>query len=201
MPSDDHVFLFASLDSKPPLTTRKVHIRRLYDILQLSIQRQDFERAKRVWAILVHCKEIDWKALWTMGLLILERDSSESNEKNEVEFLRTIMLQYPDDVRFNLFKAEPSRDNRSSVARIHPQRTGISSSSCRKVSRSFRRTGTVPIDLLSDKILNETRFQISTFSSVSRQPCLSYIRGFVVALSCTEQIRCAHRLTDLGVLF
>jgi len=104
MPSDDHVFLFASLDSKPPLTTRKVHIRRLYDILQLSIQRQDFERAKRVWAILVHCKEIDWKALWTMGLLILERDSSESNEKNEVEFLRTIMLQYPDDVRFNLLE-------------------------------------------------------------------------------------------------
>lgn len=100
MSADDHIFLFASLDSKQPLTARKVHLRRLYDILELSIQRQDFERAKRVWAILARCKEINWKALWSTGLHILGmNEANESSLDTSVEYLRTMMLQYPDDVR------------------------------------------------------------------------------------------------------
>lgn len=96
----EHTFLFASLGSKQPLTTRKIHIRRLYDILQLSIQRHDVQRAKRVWAILSRCKEINWLALWRTGLHIVgEAHTDEDGMRVTVDYLRSMMLQYPDDVR------------------------------------------------------------------------------------------------------
>ena len=95
----DHTFLFASLDSKQPLTTRKVHIRRLYDILQLSIQRRDVQRAKHAWSILARCKEINWLTLWRTGLHIL--GEAHTDEDITVDYLRAMMLQYPDDVRLS----------------------------------------------------------------------------------------------------
>jgi len=86
------------LDSKQPLTTRKVHIRRLYDILQLSIQRHDVQRATRVWSILSRCKEINWPALWTTRLHILgEAHTDEDGVRITVDYLRSMMLQYPQD--------------------------------------------------------------------------------------------------------
>lgn len=98
----EHTFLFASLGSKQPLTTRKVHIRRLYDILQLSIQRHDVQRAKRVWSILSRCKEINWLALWRTGLHIFgEAHIDDDGMQVTVDYLRSMMLQYPDDVRLN----------------------------------------------------------------------------------------------------
>lgn len=98
--STDHIFLFASFNCKRPISSRKVHLRRLYDILQLCIHRQDFERAKHVWAILIRCKEVDWKALWTIGLHILgANESTDGKMEVSIEYLRTMMLQYPDDVR------------------------------------------------------------------------------------------------------
>ncbi|KAF5321498.1 hypothetical protein D9619_000653 [Psilocybe cf. subviscida] len=97
MPLDNgHVFLFATLNSKQPSTARKVHIRRLYDILQLSLLRQDFARAQRAWAILARCKEVDWKALWSTGLQILEQDGS-NGEEPTIEYLRSMMLQFPEE--------------------------------------------------------------------------------------------------------
>ena len=98
--STDHIFLFASFNCKRPISSRKVHLRRLYDILQLCIHRQDFGRAKHVWAILIRCKEVDWKALWTIGLHILgANESTDGKMEVSIEYLRTMMLQYPDDVR------------------------------------------------------------------------------------------------------
>lgn len=100
MSSNKHVFLFSSLGSKGPLTARKVHLRRLSDLLHLCIQRNDFQRARRIWAILARCNEVDWKALWTTGLHILsELDVGECSTQRSVEYLRTMMLHYPDDVR------------------------------------------------------------------------------------------------------
>lgn len=102
--SSDHLdFLFASLHSKRPRTARKVHIRRLYDVLQLSIQRQDFTRARRAWAILARCKEIQWKSLWMTSLLLVgdglhDVDSS----KDKINYLRSLMLRHLDDVRMYL---------------------------------------------------------------------------------------------------
>lgn len=102
----EHTFLFGSLGSKQPLTTRKVHIRRLYDILQLSIQRHDVQRAKRVWSILSRCKEINWLTLWRTKLHILsEAHTDQDGMRIIVDYLRSIMLQYPNDVRLTFVVA------------------------------------------------------------------------------------------------
>jgi RNA polymerase I-specific transcription initiation factor RRN11 len=97
----DHTFKFASLDSKQPRTARKVHIKRLYDIMQLCIQRDDIPRARRAWSILIRCKEIDWKAMWLTAVHLLN-DAGQSQYGNgdprTIEFLREIMLQIPDEV-------------------------------------------------------------------------------------------------------
>ncbi|KAF8631621.1 hypothetical protein AX15_002363 [Amanita polypyramis BW_CC] len=98
MSSDDHTFLFASLQSKRPFTARKVHIRRLYDLLQLCIHRQDFVRARRAWAILARCKEVQWRTLWTTSLLLVGTGlhGVDSGEE-KVHYLRALMLQHLDD--------------------------------------------------------------------------------------------------------
>ncbi len=102
MPHGEHSFLFSSLDSKQPNTARKVHIRRLFDVLHLCIQRHDWPRARRAWAILARCKEVDWKTLWRTGLLLLgEGDATtDSNETDgdKVGFLTVMMRQFPEEV-------------------------------------------------------------------------------------------------------
>lgn len=133
MPFNNHTFLFSSLDSKQPSTARKVHIRRLYDILQLSIQRHQFQRAKRVWAILVHCKEIDWKGLWHVGLHILSEDTTNEDEHIAVEYLRSMMLQCPDNVSISIPPFFQLLNRK--IAGNHPQRTGIQASSSREMQR------------------------------------------------------------------
>ena len=95
----EHTFLFASLGDKKPITARTVHIRRLYDLLQLCIQRNDLSRAKRAWTILARCQEVDWKTMWTTGVYLLSDDTN-SPEANlpRLEFLRAMMLQRPEEV-------------------------------------------------------------------------------------------------------
>ncbi|KAH9939978.1 hypothetical protein B0H21DRAFT_697935 [Amylocystis lapponica] len=99
MSSADQRFLFASLDSKQPTTARKVHVRRLFDILQLSVQRNDIARARRAWAILVRCKEIHWKTMWTTAIPLIGEDVVDEEENNEqrIKFLTTMRRQYADD--------------------------------------------------------------------------------------------------------
>lgn len=101
---DDQRFLFRSLDSKTPLTARKIHIRRLYDVLQLCLHRNDLPRAKRAWTILARCKEIHWMTMWTTGVRLLGEDFGQhENSSKKIEFLRSMMLQYPDDVSLSPF--------------------------------------------------------------------------------------------------
>ncbi|KAJ6598851.1 hypothetical protein DFH09DRAFT_1243379 [Mycena vulgaris] len=97
MPAINMPFLFApTLDVKTPHTARKVHIRRLYDILNVSIQRRDLARATRAWTILAHCKEVNWRALWSISVHLLS-DELEENEPRKIEFLHVMMLQHPEN--------------------------------------------------------------------------------------------------------
>jgi RNA polymerase I-specific transcription initiation factor RRN11 len=99
MSSDKYSFLFALPEAKQTLSARKVHIRRLYDILELCIYRNDISRAKKAWSILIRCKEINWKAMWrTATLLVGEHENSESLARHRLEFLTTMMLQLPEAV-------------------------------------------------------------------------------------------------------
>lgn len=96
----NQVYLFDSLNSKAPSSARKVHIRRLADVLQLSIHQRDWPRAKRAWSILIRCPEFEWKNMWRTGLLLLQCTDSaaEPSEKKCLEYLRVMMLQCPENV-------------------------------------------------------------------------------------------------------
>lgn len=64
---------------------RKLHIRRLYDLLHLSLLRRDLVRASKCWKILVRCREIDFGQLWHLGLRVLfSSDQSEPEDDGEV---------------------------------------------------------------------------------------------------------------------
>lgn len=100
MSPDRHSFLFAFPDAKHPVSARKVHIRRLYDILELCIHRGDFTRAMKAWSILVRCKEVNWKVMWRTGALLVGRqEDQEQAARDRLEYLTTMMLQFPEAVR------------------------------------------------------------------------------------------------------
>jgi len=77
---------------------RKVHIRRLNDILQLCLQRNDAIRSRRAWAILARCKEVSWMEMWTTAVHILSDVNQDHSSSKQLEFLRAMMLQFPDAV-------------------------------------------------------------------------------------------------------
>ena len=96
-------FLFNSSDWKAPSTARKVHIRRLFDILHLSIQRRDLPRARKAFGLLSRCEEIEWTAVWKQALLLLPDELPTSGDAprtaKQINFLRVMMLQHPEEVR------------------------------------------------------------------------------------------------------
>jgi RNA polymerase I-specific transcription initiation factor RRN11 len=98
--SVEHSFLFALPGAKDTTSsTRKVHIRRLHDILQLSLQRNDIPRSKRAWAILARCKEVPWMEMWTTAVHILgDGIGEDENDPRLIEFLRAMLLHHPDAV-------------------------------------------------------------------------------------------------------
>ena len=101
--NDNNSFLFNSFDWKVPLTARKVHIRRLFDILHLSIQRRDLPRARKAFGLLSRCEEIEWTAIWKLALLLLSEELPTSGDAprtaKQLDFLRVMMLQHPEEVR------------------------------------------------------------------------------------------------------
>lgn len=100
MSSDSYKFLFAYPNAKQTLSARKVHIRRLYDILELSIHRNDLARAKKAWAILVRCKEVNWKTMWRTGALLVGKSEDPTmSARDRLEYLTTMMLQFAEAVR------------------------------------------------------------------------------------------------------
>ncbi|KAG1755493.1 hypothetical protein EDB19DRAFT_1901712 [Suillus lakei] len=96
--NNDHRFLFAFPNEKKMPNARQIQLRRLYDIMNLSVQREDLPRARRAWSILARCKEINWKAMWRLGITLLENDARimESNPRM-IDYLRTMLLQLPEE--------------------------------------------------------------------------------------------------------
>ena len=93
-------FLFAPANAKTPRNARAYHIRLLIDFFHLCMQRDDLGRARRAWAILAQCKEMDWGALWDMGLQV-NAGSHDSFSRASVEYLRAMMFRRPENVNFN----------------------------------------------------------------------------------------------------
>ncbi|WRT70617.1 uncharacterized protein IL334_007615 [Kwoniella shivajii] len=62
---------------------RKRWIQNIIDLLHSCLLKGDIERAKRAWAILVRCREVNWKSRWYWGLLILSSTNDDSSYRNE----------------------------------------------------------------------------------------------------------------------
>lgn len=76
------------------LSTRKAHFRRLYDIYNIALQRNDLHQARRAYAILVRCKEFDWAANWRSGLEMVNlRDNEEEEDSIDQQADLTVNLQ------------------------------------------------------------------------------------------------------------
>lgn len=150
MSSNEYSFLFDSLSSKQPHSARTVHIRRLFDILHFCIHREDWDRAKRAWAILVRCKEVDWKMMWRTSLLLLD-EGGLSPPKNQTyedraRFLSIMMRQQPDEVRMYAgLEAHSSSHHGThlSVARVHPERARAVPDTLWDAQTSYGGTGPV----------------------------------------------------------
>lgn len=120
--NDDHPFLFAFPNEKKRPSTRQIQLRRLYDILNLSLHRNDLARAKRAWSILVRCKETNWKAMWTLGITLLETDNNVrvmESKPRKIDYLRTMLLQLPEEVRSNLLSLQSRRNYVALLARTY----------------------------------------------------------------------------------
>ena len=104
-------FLFASPDGRRSSSARRVHLRRLYDILHLSIQRGDLLLAQKSFALLSRCDDIEWAAIWKFGLLILAANDRTDQPHSydvlgtpkHIDFLRVMMLRHPEEVRTQFF--------------------------------------------------------------------------------------------------
>ena len=117
-------FVFASLDpSSSSSSARSVHLRRLCDILHLSIQRGDLLLAQRSFALLSRSEGVQWPAIWKLALIILAADEHPPaydilGTPKRIEFLRLMMLRHPEQVRTQLspttfvrFRIPRPRDN------------------------------------------------------------------------------------------
>lgn len=81
-------------------SSRNIHIRKLNDILHLSIERNDIPRALRTWSILARCKEFDWRRDWRTAFLLLKSGpgSAQWPKERTTGFLRRTMRTYPEEV-------------------------------------------------------------------------------------------------------
>ncbi|GJJ07183.1 hypothetical protein Clacol_001383 [Clathrus columnatus] len=94
-------FLFTSLEDKAPSSSRKVHIRRLVDLLYICIHKQDWNKAGRAWVILTQCSEFNWQSVWQFGIIFASSLSrrnenvTASADSRSLEYLRIAMLRLP----------------------------------------------------------------------------------------------------------
>jgi hypothetical protein len=91
----DNSFLFALGNSRAASTVARVHIRRIYDVLQVSITRDDASRARRAWSILVRCPEVNWQVLWKTAMHILDLEMREEGASMQDINLLDQLLQKP----------------------------------------------------------------------------------------------------------
>lgn len=92
-------------------SSRRRHIRFLNDLLYLSIEWSEWDKAARAWAILARCPEVDWKEMAKVGLILIgkqcgqNRDGDEPHEDfgvERIDYLKSLMLRHPEKVRLGV---------------------------------------------------------------------------------------------------
>ena len=96
---EKYIFTFQGHKEVRPSSSRKIHVRRLNDLMHLSIERGEYAHARRAWSILLRCKEFDWRTMWKTGLLLVsprENNGGKIDEEeldSRISYLRASMLQ------------------------------------------------------------------------------------------------------------
>lgn len=90
-----NTFIFTPRGSQSVHTVARVHLRRIYDVLHLSIARKDAPRARRAWAILIRCPEVDWQAMWMTALHIVDLEIEDAGYDMQDIGLLDQLLQKP----------------------------------------------------------------------------------------------------------
>ncbi|KIR35812.1 hypothetical protein I352_02092 [Cryptococcus deuterogattii MMRL2647] len=83
-------------DEQGELPLRHAYIHSLANLLHACLLRGDIDRAKRAWAILIRCREVDWRARWQWGLLFLSSGSSDAVQNTQASMYAS---QAEDDYR------------------------------------------------------------------------------------------------------
>ncbi|KIR51513.1 hypothetical protein I315_05995 [Cryptococcus gattii Ru294] len=83
-------------DEQGELPLRHAYIHSLANLLHACLLRGDIDRAKRAWAILIRCREVDWRARWQWGLLFLSSGSSDAVQNTQASVYAS---QAEDDYR------------------------------------------------------------------------------------------------------
>jgi RNA polymerase I-specific transcription initiation factor RRN11 len=92
----------------PATSSRKQHIRFVNDILHVCLQRGDLLRARRAWAVLVKCPEIDMRTIWQVGLALIpgREDGKGRATREHVNYLKRVRLQIPQSVSYHFSQNE-----------------------------------------------------------------------------------------------
>ncbi|OCF45669.1 hypothetical protein I317_00572 [Kwoniella heveanensis CBS 569] len=78
-------------------SVRRRWIQNLVDALHYCLLKGDIERAKKAWAILIRCREVDWKARWNWGLLVLSSSTTAPSDSTQNGYSYTQMSQFTQD--------------------------------------------------------------------------------------------------------
>lgn len=88
-------------------SSRRRHICLLNDLLHLSIERSEWDKAARAWAILARCPEVDWKEMAKVGLILIGKRDGGTDDGDEpredfgaqrIDYLKSLMLRNPEKV-------------------------------------------------------------------------------------------------------
>jgi hypothetical protein len=91
-------FIFQCNDiDKVPHSARAYHVRLLYDVLNVCLQRNDIPRARRAWCTLARGSDIDSRFIWESGLQIILR-SQRTYETHSINYLRAMMFRHVENV-------------------------------------------------------------------------------------------------------
>ncbi|EJT47896.1 hypothetical protein A1Q2_02495 [Trichosporon asahii var. asahii CBS 8904] len=93
---------------RQPTSVRGAYLQNLVDCVHICILRGLYDKARRAWAILVRCPDIDWKQRWGWGLFLLTRDAegrqptteggeslSRRGQDSATDYLTKLRLQKP----------------------------------------------------------------------------------------------------------
>ncbi|KAL0632357.1 hypothetical protein Q9L58_008751 [Maublancomyces gigas] len=78
-----------------PLFLRTKHLSAMTALLHRSLLERDYPRASRAFGLLLRCRAVDIRTMWSIGLEILLHRPDTQNFARAIEFVNRMVLEYP----------------------------------------------------------------------------------------------------------